>query len=187
MEPSELCCIFADFVKEARRLQDKYKDKISLIVGFETDVIRKDCFERIKTLKKDLELDYIVGSIHHVDGIPTDISLELYEKAEKLAGGTELLMCRYYDQQYQLLLEVKPEVIGHFDLIRLYRPDFEFTDIIWRKIVRNVDFGISYGALFEINTSGASSSKKLKNPHPHKRVLEVSEIWLCPLRDIREF
>lgn len=187
MEPSELCCIFEDFVKEARRLQDKYKDKISLIVGFETDVIRKDCFERIKTLKKDLELDYIVGSIHHVDGIPTDISLELYEKAEKLAGGTELLMCRYYDQQYQLLQEVKPEVIGHFDLIRLYRPDFEFTDIIWRKIVRNVDFGISYGALFEINTSGASPSKKLKNPHPHKRVLEVSEIQLCPLRDSREF
>ena len=175
MAPFELCCIFEDFVKEARRLQDKYKDKISLIVGFETDIIRKDCFERIKTLKKDLQLDYIVGSIHHVDGIPTDISLELYEKAEKLAGGTELLMCRYYDQQYQLLQEVKPEVIGHFDLIRLYRPDFEFTDIIWRKIVRNVDFGISYGALFEINTSGASPSKKLKYPLPHKRVLEVSE------------
>ena len=173
MTPADLQNMFEDFVKEARHLQDKYKDKISLIVGLETEVIREDSFDRIRQLKEDLHLDYIVGSVHHVDGIPTDFSLELFEKAERLAGGTQEVMCRYYDQQYQLLQELRPEVVGHFDLIRLYRPDFETTDLIWRKIVRNINFGISYGALFEINTAGASPTKKLKYPYPHKRVLEV--------------
>jgi len=172
MTPADLQIMFEDFVKEARRLQEKYKDKISLIIGLETEVIRGDSFDRVRRLKEDLQLDYIVGSVHHVDGVPTDFSLKLFEKAEKLAGGTEKVMFRYYDHQYQLLQELKPEVIGHFDLIRLYRPDFEITDGIWEKIVRNIDFGISYGALFEINTGGASPRKNLKYPYPHRRVLE---------------
>lgn len=173
MSPADLQKMFEDFVKEARHLQEKYKDKICLIVGLETDVIREDSFDRIRKLKKDLKLDYIVGSVHHVDGIPTDFSRELFEKAENQAGGTEEVMCRYFDLQYKLMEELKPEVIGHFDVIRLYRADFEITDLIWEKIVRNIDLGISYGALFEINTSGASPRKKLKYPYPHKQILQV--------------
>lgn len=180
MTPADLQDMFEEFVKEARRLQGKYKDKISLIVGLETEVIREDSVDRIRRLRKDLQLDYIVGSVHHVDGVPTDFSLELFEKAEDRAGGTEQVMCRYFDQQYQLLRELNPEVVGHFDLIRLYRPDFEFTDLIWEKIVRNIDFGISYGALFEINTAGASPRKNLKYPYPHRRVLEVGYIFTVP-------
>jgi len=61
----------------------------------------------------------------------------------------------------------------HFDVIRLYRTDFEITDLIWEKIVRNIDFGNFYGALFEINTSGASPRKNLKYPYPHTRILQV--------------
>ena len=173
MTPSDLQRMFEDFVREARCLQEKYKNKISLIVGLETDVIREESFDRIRRLKEELQLDYIVGSVHHVDGIPIDVSLELFEKAEKSAGGREEVMCRYFDHQYQLLEQVKPDIIGHFDLIRLYRPEFKSTDLIWKKIVRNIDFGISYGALFEINTSGASPCRSLNYPYPHRKVLEV--------------
>lgn len=173
LTPTDLQNTFEDFVKEARRLQEKYKDKICLIVGLETDVIREDSFDRIRKLKKDLELDYIVGSVHHVDGIPTDFSRELFEKAETLAGGTEKVMCRYYDLQYQLIKELQPEIIGHFDVIRIYRADFQMTDLIWEKIVRNIELGISYGALFEINTAGASPRKNLKYPYPHTQILKV--------------
>lgn len=178
MTPDELQAMFKDFVKEARRLQEKYKEKISVIAGLETEVIREDNFDRIRRLKDEYQLDYIVGSIHHVDGIPIDVSLELFEKAEDLAGGTEDVMCRYFDHQYQLLQEVKPDIIGHFDLIRLHRPEFEITDLIWKKVTRNIDLGISYGALFEINTGGASPYKNLMYPYPHQKILEVSDIIL---------
>ena len=176
LTPADLQNMFDDFVVEARRLEAKYKGTICLIVGLETEVIREDSFDRIKKLKKDHKLDYIVGSVHHVDGIPIDFSVELLEKAEKLFGGTEGVMCKYFDHQYQLIQELKPEVIGHFDVIRKYRPDFEFTDLIWEKIVRNVQLGISYGALFEINCSGASPTKNMKCPYPHPRIIEVREM-----------
>lgn len=58
--------------------------------------------------------------------------------------------------------EFKLEVIGYFDVIRFYRVDFEITDLIWEKIVRNIDLGIFYGVLFEINISGVFLRKKLK-------------------------
>ncbi|XP_068701838.1 uncharacterized protein [Montipora foliosa] len=172
LTPSDLQIMFTCFVKEARGLQEKYKTKISLTVGMETDVIREESFEAIQRLKREFELDYLVGSVHHVDGIPIDCGLEQFEKAEELVGGTEEVMCRYFDHQFRLLEEVSPEVIGHFDLIRAHRPEFEFSDMIWEKIVRNINFGISYGALFEINTSGASPNKKLQFPYPHRNVLE---------------
>ena len=178
MTPGQLQAMFKDFTKEARRLQEKYKDKISTIAGLETDVIREDSFDRIRRLKDEYQLDYVVGSVHHIDGIPIDASLELFEKAEDVAGGTEDVMCRYFDQQYSLLQEVKADIIGHFDLIRLHRPEFEITDLIWKKVTRNIDLGISYGALFEINTGGASPYKKLMHPYPHPKILEVSDIIL---------
>lgn len=172
VSPTDLQVMFEGFVKEAKFLQEKYKAKVSLIVGMETDVIREDSFEIIRRLKKEFQLDYIVGSVHHIDGIPIDCSLEQFEEAERLVGGTEKVICQYFDDQLKLLQEVKPEVIGHFDLIRLHRPEFEMTDLIWKKIVRNINFGISYGALFEINTSGASPNKKLQFPYPHRKILK---------------
>ena len=165
--------MFDDFVKQARHLQEKYSKHICLLVGMETDVIRDDSFDKIRELRERLKLDYLVGSVHHVDGVPTDFSHELFNKAEALAGGTEGVMCKYFDHQYELMRAIKPEVIGHFDVIRLYRPDFEFSESIWKKIVRNLNYGISYGALFEINTSGASPRKSLKVPYPSARILEV--------------
>lgn len=58
--------------------------------------------------------------------------------------------------------EFKLEVIGYFDVIRFYWVDFEIMDLIWEKIVRNIDLGIFYGVLFEINISGVFLRKKLK-------------------------
>lgn len=45
------------------------------------------------------KLDYIVGSVHHVGGVPIDFSEEIYVKAAEKAGGVEQLFCNYFDQQ----------------------------------------------------------------------------------------
>lgn len=173
LSPFGLQTMFDCFVAEARRLQEKYKDNICLLVGLETEYIRKSDLNNIKKLRNQYALDYIVGSLHHVDGIPTDFSLKLYEQAEEVLGGTEATFCKYFDQQYDLMTELKPEIIGHFDLIWLYRHNFIATDAILEKIERNIDFAISYGAIFEINTAGASLRKKLGHPYPQKWILQV--------------
>ena len=103
-------------------------------------------------LQEGYDLDYIVGSVHHVDTIPIDFSAELFDKAEEKHKGTENLFIAYYNSQYNLLKQLKPTIIGHFDLIKMYRPDFELTDEITSVIQRNLEFAVGYGALFEINS-----------------------------------
>ena len=41
-------------------------------------------------------------------------------QAVEEAGGIDALFCEYFDQQYELLEELEPEVVGHFDLIRMH-------------------------------------------------------------------
>jgi histidinol-phosphatase (PHP family) len=160
--------MFDRYVTQARKLQQKYKGQIDLIVGMETEYICTDTVNQIKELRTRYSLDYLVGSIHHVDGMQIDFSEEEYCDAEEKCGGTEAIMIKYYNQQYEMLKEIKPEVIGHFDLISLYRPAFHLTDAVLGKIKRNIDYGISYGALFEVNTAYRPG-----NPYPRPDILEV--------------
>jgi histidinol-phosphatase (PHP family) len=87
--------------------------------------------------------DYIVGSVHHVGDVPIDQSKERYADAIDLAGGIDALYCDYFDLQYSLIRDFEPAVVGHFDLIRLFDPDYTQRLIpastrIWDRIERNL-------------------------------------------------
>jgi histidinol-phosphatase (PHP family) len=72
--------------------------------------------------------------------------------------------------------ELKPRVVGRFDLIKLLAaepcqdPKRRGND--WRKIVRNLAFIVEYGGLLEINSSGLR--KGLGEPYPGRSICEVS-------------
>lgn len=95
MMPDGLVQLFSNYVKEARRLQVKYADQIKIAVGAETELITPDYLPRMKALKKTYKLDYLIGSVHHVDAIPFDFSLSHFKRAERECGGTQALYCRY--------------------------------------------------------------------------------------------
>jgi len=194
LTPVDLDKTFSLYVTEARRLQAQFKNDIHILVGAETEYIHSDSIPRLLQLIKQYQLDYVVGSIHHVEGIPIDFSEELFRKAEiqcqellMLKGdnnhhnnhdismnGTEELFCRYFDLQYELLHRVKPQVIGHFDLCRMYRPNFPLTQRIWEKIKRNINVIIAYEGLIEINSR--AWKKGLPGAYPMKDILEVCKI-----------
>uniref|UniRef100_A0A6B2LCR5 histidinol-phosphatase n=1 Tax=Arcella intermedia TaxID=1963864 RepID=A0A6B2LCR5_9EUKA len=144
--------LYDNFVVEAKQLQVEYWDKIKLFIGLETEWIDEDYERRIKQLIEKHSLDYVVGSCHHVKEFPFDFSADPYNDAVKDLGSLENMYLSYFDAQYELLKSVKPLVVGHFDLIRIYSKDFEITPSVWVKIKRNVDFVISYGGIFELNS-----------------------------------
>jgi histidinol-phosphatase (PHP family) len=104
--------------------------------------------------------------LHHVDSIPIDYNEELFVKAETKHKGTEGLFLAYFNSQYVMMTTLKPTIIGHFDLIRIYRQDFELSEEVWTAIKRNIDFGISYGALFEFNSSAIKYGYTTPYPFP---------------------
>ncbi|ORZ22576.1 Polymerase/histidinol phosphatase-like protein [Absidia repens] len=164
--PDTMITIFDDFVKEAHRLKVKYSNDIELLIGSEIEYIHPDYSSHVETLKKNWQLDYVVGSLHHVGGIPIDYSTELYQHAlTTVAKGDYVSFFEaYYDEHWQMLQTVRPQVVGHFDLIRIFAPQDKdqpssltmalstSTSPLWQKMERNIDLIISYGGLFEINS-----------------------------------
>lgn len=71
------------------------------------------------------------------------------------------------------MLALQPEVIGHFDLCRLWQPDvrLDADDEVWRAVRRNVQTAVDYGALFEINA--AAFRKGWSTAYPGEEVLRV--------------
>ncbi|OXB38516.1 hypothetical protein LQV05_002677 [Cryptococcus neoformans] len=84
--PSDLLSTYEDFLKTALILRSKYDSQISLLVSLETDYITPLDSEKLTSfLVQHTEIDYIVGSVHHVNGVSIDFDRPTWLRAVKLA------------------------------------------------------------------------------------------------------
>ena len=168
--------LFNTYHAEARRLQDFYAGTISILVGFEADWIRPSSKGAIEDLLSRYSLDTMVGSVHHVHGIPIDFDRAMYQSARKASGGSdETLFGDYFDAQLAMLEAIRPPLVGHFDLIRREsdnrNTNWKSYDRVWPKILRNLRFISSYGGMIEINT--AALRLGMSEPYPRKEICQV--------------
>lgn len=164
------------YFQEAKRLREKFKSKIRIVIGFESEWIRPDSLDLINISLQNNEVDFFVGSVHHVHTKPIDFDQAGYDAAREVAGGSDhQLFGDYFDAQFAMLQAIKPLVVGHFDLIRLKSGDpersFREWQGVWGRIVRNLQFIASYGGLLEINF--ASLRKGMTEPYPKDEIAKV--------------
>jgi histidinol-phosphatase (PHP family) len=165
---------YADYIGECRRLQQKYRDTITLFVGMETETY-PGYEKQVELMVEEFQPDYLVGSVHHVDTIPIDYSREEYERAAAAFGGIDQLYCRYFDQQYSMLQQLKPAVVGHFDLIRIFDSDYKNRlqqKQISERIARNLDFIQEHGLILDYNLR--SLLKGASEPYVSQCILEMA-------------
>jgi len=167
---TDLFFAFDEYVKKAKSLQKKYRMNANILVGFETDMCGKNPLKLIDDLRSRYGPDYIVGSVHHVKNV-SFYNKEYYEQAIKICGSLEKLYENYYELQYDLIMECKPEVIGHFDFIKLFSEDFEPSENVIKLMERNIEAVISYGGVFEVNSR--AFKKGLKEPFPGRKILKM--------------
>jgi histidinol-phosphatase (PHP family) len=181
--PAGLARTFADFHAEATRLRDQHAHEIELLVGLETEWIARRSGPVIAELRTRFAFDFFVGSVHHVGGVPIDFDRPTYELARgRAGGGEEELFVRYFDEQFEMLAELRPAVVGHFDVVRLWsdEPDAGFGrwPRVWERIERNLRFVSEYGGLLELNS--AALRKGLAEPYPNAQVCQVGMFsWCC--------
>jgi histidinol-phosphatase (PHP family) len=188
---------FEAFLNESHRLRRDYPSTLKILVGLETEYISPLDIDRLSKLLQTHEgrIDYIVGSIHHINEIPIDFDFDTYRRCldnvPVPAHATDLtetdqeherlgtFLDIYFDAQFELLSKFHPEVIGHIDLCRLYTPDIQLHDFphAWDKLERNVKFAAAYGALFEVNA--AAFRKGWNTAYPGKDVTEVGLSMSC--------
>ena len=167
----------AAYWKEAVSLREKYASQIKIIIGFEIDWIRPTSKDLIDRSLSRFPFEFFIGSVHHMHTVPIDYDRPMYEQAREKAGGTdERLFEDYFDAQLDMLEQLKPLVVGHFDLIRLKSDDMErsFTTWpgVWNKILRNLDFIASYGGMLELNS--AALRKGMTEPYPKAEICKVT-------------
>ena len=142
----------------------------------ETDWIRPASEQVIGSLLKEYGFDTVVGSVHHVHGIPTDFDRTTYKMARDVSGGTdEKLYADYYDAQLKMLEAVRPPIVGHFDVIRLLsdypNASMKKHEAVWSRILRNLSFISNYGGMLEINS--AALRKGMSEPYPQGEICQV--------------
>ncbi|KAJ7216327.1 Polymerase/histidinol phosphatase-like protein [Mycena pura] len=183
LTPADLAAQFDAFLEEAHRLRALYSPQIRLLVGLETEYVSGLDLERLAALlqRHAGRVEYVVGSVHHVNGVPIDFDHATFRRAVDTVDcvGTTAeakegaFLCAYLDAQYELLQRVRPEVVGHIDLCRLYTPELRFADHpeALARATRNVMYAIEYGALFEVNA--AALRKNWSTPYPGEDILKI--------------
>lgn len=153
LTPSHLAEVFTNYIGEGRRLQEKYHDQLKIYVAMEIETY-SGYLQFVPDLIARHRPDYLVGSVHFVDDLPIDYSRKCYQQAVRRLGSLEALYCRYFDQQAEMIVALKPSVVGHFDLIRIfddnYRKRLELK-AVWERIMRNLELIREQGCIMDLN------------------------------------
>jgi histidinol-phosphatase (PHP family) len=162
---------FENYVSTCRRLQHTYRNQIELLVGFEIETY-EGAPAFVQRLITAFRPDYIVGSVHHVDNIGFDYSPQFYRRAAEAAGDLETLYLHYFDAQSAMIERLRPPVIGHFDLIRIFDPDYEMRlkrSVVAERIDRNLNQIKDEDLILEVNVRALS--KGAVEPYPARTIL----------------
>lgn len=199
---------FEDFVIHAQTIKNEAAAKGSstkYIIGTEIEscdddqiMFAKEIMEKYRGVVK-----FCVGSVHHVNEIPIDFDQENWNLAlEKCQNNLKQLLLDYFNLQYKMLQVMKPLIVGHFDLYKLFLPEdmkvdsvtgqvvtnessnsltinvrdvslIDLWDDVQQLVIRNLKFINSYNGLLEINTSALR--KGLKEPYPGNDICQLAK------------
>ncbi|SDM37134.1 histidinol-phosphatase [Bacillus sp. OK048] len=155
---------FPEYIAEVLQLKQEYSGKIEVLLGIEADFFPED----VKKYRRQFDqypFDYIIGSVHHVDGV------SIFNKtrwdglsSEEKVRTKEL----YYSLIEQSARSGLFQILGHIDAMKGYYPEFSAiqTQIVEQtlKVIAQCD------SVIEINTSG--KTKYVGGWYPADDILE---------------
>lgn len=168
------------YIAEVRRLQEKYRSEIEVYLGVE-----EDAFSPVDRAR----FDYIIGSSHYfcVNGayLPIDSSYAYFK--ECLAAfdyDTVALAEQYYIAFCEYIVQRRPDIIGHFDLVTKFDEldaSLFLGDEVYRRIAADaLREAAGSGAVFEVNT-GAIARNLRTSPYPSEELLHLLKSLDAPI------
>ncbi len=158
---------------EITRLKSAYSEKIEVLLGLEVDLwsypVEREHY------------DYIIGSCHSLSPLYPDGRVDVDGPRERLKTAIEAAFkkdvyaaCEDYFSSVARLGEIKPDIIGHFDLIRKYNAGGHLFDENHPRYLaaarRAVDALLPLGVPFEVNTGGVARHYRA-TPYPAAPIL----------------
>jgi histidinol-phosphatase (PHP family) len=159
------------YIRDVYAARKRYGERIRIWLGMERD--------QWSTAKRE-PYDYVIGSVHYLKNkgnyIPVDGDPEALDTycSRSMAGNGILLARKYYREVSTYISMYKPEIIGHFDVIRKNNTSnryFDSSDPEYRKIVTDsLEIIAGSHAVMEVNTGGMARSG-LAEPYPEQFAL----------------
>lgn len=118
--------------------------------------------EKNQSLSADYHWDYIIGSLHLIDG-EDPYNSSYWEERE-----ADVCVRRYFEQLYEnILLFSDFDSLGHMDYVVRYAPDgYLYEPEKYQTIIDEILlFLIRRDKALELNTSGLRSAVHTQNPH----------------------
>ena len=179
------------YKNEILRLKDKYADKINIFISLEADYI-PDLSTPHSVFRNNIGLDYLIGGVHLVKKKNSDklwfidgSKVESYDEGVKdiFNGNIEEAVGAYFSQITEMVKTQKPDIIAHFDKIKMHNRDRYFleSDAWYKKLVNQSINVIEWsGCIVEVNTRGLYK-KRSDSFYPSRHILELCYLKKIPV------
>ena len=143
----------------------KNPGEVSILLGLEIDYI-PGITQPINYYRRNFTFDYFIGSVHFVRNTNSkDLwfidgpKIEIYDRGLKeiFSGDIRKAVTAYYHQINELIVNEKPDIIGHLDKIKMYNRERYFSendDWYIALVDETLDLAGNSGCVIEVNTRG---------------------------------
>lgn len=171
-----------NYISTIKSLKEKYQDQIDIYCSMEMDFI-PGIVKDFKKTKEELNLDYMIGSVHLVGN---DINKLWFIDGSKVETYDEGLF-NYYNgdikkgvktffHQYNEMIETEEfDIVGHFDKIKMHNRDRYFTENEkWYRdlLMETLTLIKEKSLIVEVNTRGIYK-KRSEDFYPSTWILPI--------------
>jgi len=179
-----------DYCKEVKELKEVYKNKIPVFLGLEIDYI-PEITKNFEVYRKQQQLEYCIGSVHLVKP-PGKKQLWFIDGPEQgYVDGIEKIFNNdpqkavetYYNQIKEMVVKERPDIIGHFDKVKMYNKNRFFSEEeSWYKKIVEETLKIISGTdcIIEVNTRGIYNRRTI-SLFPDISILEQCYLMKIPV------
>jgi histidinol-phosphatase (PHP family) len=153
---------------------------IEIYAGLESDYIP----EVISPQQFRHQLDYVIGSIHFVEGYYKGSHWEIDGPYINFLQGLDEIfdnkirdaISRYYELTREMITTAKPDIVGHLDKIKIQNINgkhFSEEEPWYRQeVLKTIDVIQKEGVIVEVNTRGMYQ-RKTSTTYPSPWILEI--------------
>lgn len=160
---------FQSYVQEVLELKEKYKDKIHVLLGMESDFFPEHHTFYTEQIEK-YPFDYVIGSIHYVNEI------NIFQKG-RWEGLSDEEQIHTKEEYYRLIQESARsgsfQILGHIDAMKGFYP--EFSTIPTDTVDETLRVISECNVAIEVNTSG--KTKYCGGWYPSDELLERANFY----------
>ena len=151
------------YEKEVLKYKKKYKNKITILLGYEVDYLEGYMDERVL----NADVDYLIGSVHFIDKWGFDNPEFIGKYQEK---DIDEIWQRYFDAVKKMAQSTLFDIVGHLDLIKVFKfmPTKNIQDIAKETLIAIKEANM----VIELNVAGYR--KPIAEAYPSLTLLKMA-------------